>query len=139
MCSSLSVRPVDQQRQLAVRFCSKWYCAKSVVGVFARKIRLAMNRILNYMPLFFQVWEQTLVSFCWNIFNSKSYSITDVSVTYKKHIGWWVALQNRVMETWDSRVAKGNITNHDYMHPLGPYAHIYNCMPVDRQANTCQT
>ena len=44
---SLSVRPVDQQqRQLAVRFYSKWYCATSGVNVLARRFRLASNRYI---------------------------------------------------------------------------------------------
>ena len=42
---SASVRPVDQQqRQLAVRFYCKWYCATSRVNVLARRFRLASNR-----------------------------------------------------------------------------------------------
>ena len=42
---SLSIRPVDQQqRQLAVKFYSKWYCAMSGVDVLARRFRLASNR-----------------------------------------------------------------------------------------------
>ena len=42
---TLSVRPVDQQqRHLAVRLCSKCYCAMSVVDVLARRFRLASNR-----------------------------------------------------------------------------------------------
>ena len=41
---SLSVRPVVQQgRQPAVRFYSKWYCAMSRVDVLARRIGLALN------------------------------------------------------------------------------------------------
>ena len=44
---SLSVRPVDsQQRQLAVRFYSKWYCAMSVIDVLVRRFRLALNRYI---------------------------------------------------------------------------------------------
>ena len=108
MCSSLSVRPVEQQwRQLAVRLYSNWYCISSGVVVLARRIRFAMNKTLQYTPLFSQVWEQTLVSFCSNIFNSKSYDITGVSVTYKskKNIGHWVAVQNRELETRDSKGA----------------------------------
>ena len=39
---SLSVRPVDQQqRQLAVMFCPKWYYATSGVDLLARRFRLA--------------------------------------------------------------------------------------------------
>ena len=42
---SLSVRPVDQQqRQLRVRFYSKWYCGTSAIDVLARRFRLALNR-----------------------------------------------------------------------------------------------
>ena len=42
---SLSVRPVNQQqRQLAVRFYSVWYCAMSGVDVLARRFKLASNR-----------------------------------------------------------------------------------------------
>ena len=41
---SLSVRPVDQeQRQLVVRFYSKWYC---VTSILARGFRLASNRYI---------------------------------------------------------------------------------------------
>ena len=44
---SLSVRPVDQQqRQLAVRFYSKWYYAISGVDALARRFRLAPNRYI---------------------------------------------------------------------------------------------
>ena len=44
---SLSVRPVgQQQRHLAVRFCSKWYCATSGVDVLPRRFRLASNRYI---------------------------------------------------------------------------------------------
>ena len=40
---SLSVRPVDQQeRQLALRFYSKQYCA--MTGVLVRRFRLALNK-----------------------------------------------------------------------------------------------
>ena len=44
---SVSVRPVDQQRrQLAVRFYSKWYFARSGIDVLARRFRLALNRYI---------------------------------------------------------------------------------------------
>ena len=44
---SLSVRPTNQQqRQLAVRFYSKWYCAMQGVDVLARRFRLASNRYI---------------------------------------------------------------------------------------------
>ena len=44
---SLSVRPVNQQqRQLVVRFYSKWYSAMSGVDVLARRFRLALNRYI---------------------------------------------------------------------------------------------
>ena len=47
MHNSLLVRPVDQQqRQLAVKFYSKWYCAKSVVNVFRKRFRLASDRYI---------------------------------------------------------------------------------------------
>ena len=48
-----------------------------------------------------------MVSFCWNMFSSISYDITGVSATYKKNIGQWVAVQNRVVETRDSRGSRG--------------------------------
>ena len=42
---SLLIRPVDQQqRQLAVRFYSKWYYAISRIDVLAWRFRLASNR-----------------------------------------------------------------------------------------------
>ena len=41
--SFLSVRPVDEgQKQLAARFYSRWYIARSGVGILARQIRLAI-------------------------------------------------------------------------------------------------
>ena len=43
-----------------------------------------------------------------NIFCSISYDITGVSVTYKKNIGQWVAVQKRIVKIQDSRGAKGN-------------------------------
>ena len=44
---SLLIRPLDQQqRQLAVRFFSKWYYAVSGVNVLARSFRLASNRYI---------------------------------------------------------------------------------------------
>ena len=46
MSISLSARPVDQQRKLAVRFYSKWYCATSGVDLLARRFRLALNRYI---------------------------------------------------------------------------------------------
>ena len=68
------------------------------------------------------------MSFCSNIFSSKRYDITGVSVTYKKNIGQWVALQNRVEETRDSRSARGNPIIHDSTRP---HAHIRDRTPVD--------
>ena len=57
MSISLSVRPVDQeQRQLAVRFYSKWYCATSGVNVLATIFRLPSNR--------FTVHESANVKVC---------------------------------------------------------------------------
>ena len=44
---SLTIRPVDQQqRQLAVRFYSKWHCAMSGINVLAKRFRLASNRYI---------------------------------------------------------------------------------------------
>ena len=44
---SLLVRPVNQQqRQLAVRFYSKQYCATSSVVVLAKRFRLTSNRYI---------------------------------------------------------------------------------------------
>ena len=44
---SFSVRPVDQQqRQLTVRFYSKWYCTMWGVDVLARRFILASNRYI---------------------------------------------------------------------------------------------
>ena len=44
---SLLVRQVDQQqKQLVVRFYSKWYCATSGVNVLARRFRLVSNRYI---------------------------------------------------------------------------------------------
>ena len=44
---SLSVRLVDQQqRQVAVRFFSKWHCAMSGFDALARRFRLALNRYI---------------------------------------------------------------------------------------------
>ena len=41
------LRPANQQqRQLAVRFYSKWYCATSGVEVLTRRIRLAASRYI---------------------------------------------------------------------------------------------
>ena len=40
-------RPVDQQqRQMTVRFYSKWYCAMSGVNVLAKILKLALNRYI---------------------------------------------------------------------------------------------
>ena len=55
---SLSVRPVDQQqRQLAVRIYSKWYCARSGVAVLARRFKLALNRYI--------FCESANIKVCW--------------------------------------------------------------------------
>ena len=44
---SLSVRPVDQQqRPLAMRLYSKWYCTTSGVDVLARRFWLASNQYI---------------------------------------------------------------------------------------------
>ena len=43
--TSLTV-PNQQQRQLALRFYSKWYCAKWEANVVARRFRLALTRSL---------------------------------------------------------------------------------------------
>ena len=43
-----SVRAVDQQqKQLAVRFYSRWYIMRSGVGILATQIRLAMKRVVE--------------------------------------------------------------------------------------------
>ena len=53
---SLSVRSVDQQqRQLAVRFYSKWYCAMSGVDVLAKSFQLASNRYIVHESLYMKV------------------------------------------------------------------------------------
>ena len=52
----LSVRPVDQQqRQLAVRFYSKWYCAMSGAAVLARSFRLASKRYIVHESVYIKV------------------------------------------------------------------------------------
>lgn len=71
------------------------------------------------------------MNFCLNIFNNKSYTITDVSVTYKKYIAWWVAVRKRVVETQDSRGAGGEPYNSRSHVPTGPNTHIHNHTPVD--------
>ena len=44
---SLSVRSVDQQqRQLAVRFYPRWYCATSGVDVLAHRYRMGSSRYI---------------------------------------------------------------------------------------------
>ena len=44
---SLSVRSVDQQqRQLAVRFYSRWYCATSGVDVLPYRYRMGSSRYI---------------------------------------------------------------------------------------------
>ena len=75
-----------------------------------------------------ELWEQALVTFWLNIFSSTSYEITGVSVSYKKNIGQWVAVQNRIVVTQDSRSARGNLI---ILHHTCSQAHIRDCMPVD--------
>ena len=69
------------------------------------------------------------MSFCSNIFSSISYDLTGVSVTYKKNIGQWVAVQNRLVETRDSRSTRGG--NSIIPGHMRPHACIRNCTPVD--------
>ena len=69
-----------------------------------------------------------MLSFCSKIFSSISYNIHGVSVTYKKNIGQWVAVQNRVVGTQDFRGASENpiIPDHTCPHPC-----ICDHTPVD--------
>ena len=75
-----------------------------------------------------QVWEQTIVSFCSIIFNSKSYTITDVSVTCKKDIGRWMTVKNRVKKHKITGVPGGDPITHNHTHWD---AHICDRMSVD--------
>ena len=50
--------------------------------------------------------------------------MTGVRITYKEHIGWWVAVLNSIVETRDSKGNRGNpIVIHNHTHPWVPHAH----------------
>ena len=69
------------------------------------------------------------MSFCWNIFSNICYDITGVSATNKTNIGQWVAVQNRLVETQDSRGDRGN---HIVPDRTRPHAHT-PAYPIARQ------
>ena len=86
-----SLRPVDQQqRQLAVRLYSKWYCATSKVDVLARRFSLALKRYIvceramvylrKLMSNVFFLKKFTfnyVLNFLYIIFNEKSFWRTE--------------------------------------------------------------
>ena len=76
------------------------------------------------------LWKESYITHYNFRFENKHWwaFVPGVSITYKKNIGQWVGVQNRIMETWNSRAARGNPVIHDHTHP-----HICICdsMPAD--------
>ena len=111
MCSSLSVRPVDQQwRQLAVRFYSKWYRVTSGVSELARRIRLGEQNLILHTIIFVGLKTNT-GELLFEYFQQHRLQHNWCFVTCKKNIGQWVVVHNRVVETWDSKGARGGSYN----------------------------
>ena len=118
MCSSLSVRPVDQQwRQLAVRFYSKWYRVTSGVSELARRIRLGEQNLTLHTIIFVGLKTNT-GELLFEYFQQHRLQHNWCFVTWKKNIGQWVVVHNRVVKTWDSKGARGNPIIHPptYLH-----------------------